>query len=339
MKGFPLGARLILGASILALAIPAAAMAQDKAPAAAPLWAFPGNQPAKPPGTELVTVPGSTIKLTPTQVRDRTTAVDWFPAGHPAMPAAVRGGNGSKNYACGYCHTPQGPGRTESADVAGMPYGYLLQQLRDMKSGARAVVDSHYGPGNNMLLTAKATSDTDLDDAAKYFSSLKYTGRVKVVETTDVPKTQPNAFVYEFEKDGPREALGARIIEGPDDFEAFERRDYRVTFTAYVPVGAIARGAALAKGDGMARPSCEGCHGVGLQGGLVGPPIAGRYPTGIFRQLYAFQTGSRNGFGAGFMKPMVAGLSQNDMIDLAAYVGSLKAGPDSVKGHRRHVAR
>ncbi|MGZ3368074.1 MAG: c-type cytochrome [Caulobacteraceae bacterium] len=27
---------------------------------------------------------------------------------------------------------------------------------------------------------------------------------------------------------------------------------------------------------------------------------------------------------AGFMKPMVASLSQKDMIDLAAYVGSLK---------------
>jgi cytochrome c553 len=325
MKGFSLGARLILGASILALAIPvAAAMAQDKTQAPAPLWAFPGNQPAKPPGAELVTVAGSSVKLTQPQVRDRTTAVDWFPAGHPAMPAAVKGGNGNKGFACGYCHLPQGPGRTESADVAGMPYGYLRQQLRDMKSGARAVVDSHYGPGNNMLLTAKATSDADLDDAARYFASLKYTGRVKVIETTDVPHYQPNAFVYEFEKEGPKEAIGARIIEGPDDFEAFERRDYRVTFTAYVPMGAIARGAALAKGDGMARPSCEGCHGVGLKGGLVGPPIAGRYPTGIFRQLYAFQTGSRNGFGAGFMKPMVAGLSQNDMIDLAAYVGSLK---------------
>jgi cytochrome c553 len=323
MKSFPLGMRLILGASILALAIPvAAAVAQDKA-ATPPLWAFPGNQPAKPPGTEPVTVPGSSIKLTETQVRDRTTAVDWFPSGHPAMPAAVKGGRGPQ-YACGYCHLPQGPGRTESADVAGMPYPYLRQQLRDMKAGDRGLMDPHYGPGGNMLVTVKQTSDADLDDAAKYFSSLKYTYRLKVVEAAEIPKSRPNAFVYEFEKDGPKEALGERIMEGPDDFEAFERRDYRVTFTAYVPVGAIARGAALAKGDGAARPACEGCHGVGLKGGMVGPPIAGRYPTGIFRQLYAFHSGSRNGPGAAFMKPMVANLSQNDMIDLAAYVGSLK---------------
>jgi cytochrome c553 len=326
MKNFPLGMRLIVGASILALAIPvAAAVAQDKPAATAPLWAFPGNQPAKPASKEVdQTLPGSSVKFSEVQIKDRTTAVDWFPAAHPAMPAAVKGGRGPA-FACGYCHLPQGPGRTESADVAGMPYNYLRQQLRDMKSGARALMDTHYGPGGNMLATAKLTSDADLDDAAKYFSGLKYTYRLKVVETAEVPATRPNAFVYEFLKEGPKEALGDRIIEGPDDFEAFEKRDYRATFTAYVPVGAIARGAALAKGDATAaRPACEGCHGAGLKGGLVGPPIAGRYPTGIFRQLYAFQSGSRNGPGAAFMKPMVAGLSQRDMIDLGAYVGSLK---------------
>ena len=324
--GFPLGLRLILGASILALAIPvAAAMAQDK-PAAepAPTWAFPGNQPAaKPPGTDLVALPGSSQKFTEIQIKDRTTAVDWFPNDHPAMPPAVKGGRGPA-FACGFCHLPEGPGRTESADVAGMPAPYMFEQLKDMKSGARALMDPKYGPQANMIATAKLTSDADLEAAAKYFASMKFVYRMKVVESADAPAHRPNAFVYEFEKDGPREAVGDRIIEGPDNFEGFEKRDWHTTFTAYVPVGAIARGAALAKGDGAGRPSCEGCHGVGLKGGIVGPPIAGRYPTGIFRQLYAFKTGSRNGFGAGFMKPMVANLSQKDMIDLAAYVATLK---------------
>jgi cytochrome c553 len=325
MKGFPLSVRLIVGASVLALAMPiAVAVAQDKAPVAAPLWAFPGNQPAKPPSaTVFETLPGSSLKFNEVQVKDRTTAVDWFPASHPAMPPAVKGGRGSV-FACGYCHLPQGPGRTESAALAGMPVAYLRQQLADMRSGARSLMDPHYGPGGNMLVTVKQTSVADGEEAAKYFSSLKYVYHLKVVETADIPKSRPNAFVYEFEKDGPREALGERIMEGPDNFELFEKRDARATFTAYVPVGAIARGAAMAKGDGAARPPCEGCHGAGLKGGLVGPPIAGRYPTGVFRQLYAFQSGSRNGPGAAFMKPMVASLSQKDMIDLAAYVGSLK---------------
>jgi cytochrome c553 len=320
---------LLMGACALAASTLAfGALAQDKPAAAAepaPLWAWPGNQPAKPADkTKIDTVKGSTQKLSEVAVKDRTTAVDWFPAGHPAMPAAVKGGQGTK-FACGYCHLPEGPGRTESADVAGMPADYLYRQLMDFKSGARTMMDSHYGPQGNMIITAKNWSDAELREAADYFTKLKYPGKVKVVETAEVPAHRPNAFVYEFEKEGAKEAIGDRIIEGPDDFEAFELRDWRTSFTAYVPMGAVARGATLAKGDhAKGLPACEQCHGAGLKGTSFAPPIAGRYPTGVFRQLYAFKSGSRNGSASGFMKPMVASLSQKDMIDLAAYVGSLK---------------
>lgn len=322
-------AKLLAGACALAVAAVAwGAVAQDKPAEAPPLWAFPGNQPGKPADPNKIdTLPGSTQKIPETGVKDRTTAVDWFPNGHPAMPAAVKGGNGSKAFACGFCHLPEGTGRTESADVAGMPADYLYRQLQDMKSGARAVMDSHYGPQANMILTAKAWSDADLRAASDYFAKLKYPSpnHVKVVETAEVPAHRANAFVYEFEKDGAKEAIGDRIIEGPEDFERFELRDWRVPMIAYVPVGAVARGAALAKGDAAkGLPACEACHGAGLKGTAFAPPIAGRYPTGLFRQLYAFKTGARNGLAGGFMKPMVANLSQKDMIDLAAYVGSLK---------------
>ena len=89
-------------------------------------------------------------------------------------------------------------------------------------------------------------------------------------------------------------------------------------------MGSIEHGAALSKGDGGARLPCESCHGDGLKGGPLGPPIAGRPLTPSFRQLYAFKTGTRKGTGAILMKPVVAGLSQQDMIDLAAYAGSLE---------------
>lgn len=321
-------ATLLAGACALAAAMVAfGAVAQDKAADQPPLWAWPGNQPAKPvDANQVVTLPGSSQKMTEAQIKDRTTAVDWFPNGHPAMPAAVKGGNGTKAFACGFCHLPEGTGRTESADVGGMPADYLYRQLQDMRSGARAVMDPHYGAQANMILTAKAWSDADLRAAADYFAKLKYpSNHVKVVETAEVPAHRANAFVYEFEKDGPKEAIGERIVEGPEDFERFELRDWRVPMIAYVPVGAVARGAALAKGDSLkGLPACDTCHGAGLRGGAIAPPIAGRYPTGIFRQLYAFKTGARNGLAGGFMKPMVANLSQKDMIDLAAYVGSLK---------------
>ena len=319
---------LLAGACALAAATVAfGAVAQDKPADQPPLWAWPGNQPAKPADKDKIdTLPGSSQKIPETGVKDRTAAVDWFPNGHPAMPAAVKG-NGGKGFACGFCHLPEGPGRSESADVAGMPSDYLYRQLQDMKSGARAVMDPHYGPQANMIVTAKAWSDADLRAAADYFAKLKYPApnHVKVIEAAEVPAHRPNAFVYEFEKDGAKEAIGDRIIEGPDDFERFELRDWRVSMTAYVPVGAIARGAALAKGDSVkGLPACDTCHGAGLKGGAIAPPIAGRYPTGVFRQLYAFKSGARNGLASGFMKPMVVGLSQKDMIDLAAYVGSLK---------------
>ena len=322
-------AKLLAGVCALtAAAVAFGAVAQDKPADPSPAWAWPGNQPAKPADpTRIETIPGSSQKFTEVQIKDRTTAVDWFPSGHPAMPAAVKGGAGAKGFACGYCHLPEGPGRTESADVAGMPADYLYRQLLDMKNGARTLMDPKYGPQGNMIITAKAWSDADLRAAADYFAKLKYPGpnHVKVVEATEVPAHRPNAFVYEFEKEGAKEALGDRIIEGPDNFEAFEKRDWRVGFTAYVPMGAVARGAALAKGDAVkGLPACDTCHGAGLKGGAVAPPIAGRYPTGVFRQLYAFKTGARNGLAGGFMKPMVANLSQKDMIDLAAYVGSLK---------------
>jgi len=322
-------AKLFAGACALAAAAVAfGALAQDKPADQPPLWAWPGNQPGKPADkAKIDTLPGSSQKIPETAVKDLTTAVDWFPKDHPAMPTAVKGGDGTKHFACGFCHLPEGPGRTESADVAGMPADYLYRQLLDMKSGARAVMDPHYGPQANMIVTAKAWSDADLRAAADYFAKLKYPApnHVKVIEAAEVPAHRPNAFVYEFEKEGPKEAIGERIIEGPDDFERFELRDWRVAFTAYVPVGAIARGAALAKGDSVkGLPACDTCHGAGLKGGAVAPPIAGRYPTGVFRQLYAFKSGARNGLASGFMKPMVASLSQKDMIDLAAYVGSLK---------------
>ena len=56
---------------------------------------------------------------------------------------------------------------------------------------------------------------------------------------------------------------------------------------------------------------------------FIGPPLAGRFPTGLFRQLYAFKMGFRNGTQAAFMKPVVQLLDEQDMIALAAYAASL----------------
>jgi cytochrome c553 len=279
----------------------------------APLWAFPaareGPAPVKPPPP-----PGET----PVKAPPNTAAVDLYPDEHPLMPPAVRGGG--EALGCGLCHLPTGGGRSENMSLAGLPYAYLRQQWRDMKSGAREF-QPDYAPDAGMSKVVRQVSNADAFQGLRYFSRLRFVKRVKVVEASTIPAAVQASFVYKFDATAPTQLLGERIIEGPDDFDLFEKRDPHGMFTAYVPLGAIARGAKLARGTST-RPSCASCHGVGLRGGPVGPPIAGRFPTGLFRQLYAFKIGSRNGAGAQAMKPIVAHLAQADMIDLAAYVGS-----------------
>lgn len=288
-----------------------------------PLWAFPGmgaSSPAISPIRE-EHLPGSRQSFTAAQLVNRGEAVDWFPAAHPPMPTPVRG-DGGRAFGCGFCHLPEGVGRPENAPLAGMPFRYLLQQLHDMSAGARKLVNDHFVPGALMLQVARETSTSDAEAAARYFSRLRYTNRVKVIESDRIPRPIAHGFVYFFDRTSPSVPLGERIVEGPDDPGRFELRDPRTTYTAYVPIGSVARGAALVKGNAT-RPRCALCHGPELRGTSVGPPIAGRHPTYIFRQLYAFASGTRDGADAMLMKPVAESLSRRDMIALAAYVGSL----------------
>ena len=67
---------------------------------------------------------------------------------------------------------------------------------------------------------------------------------------------------------------------------------------------------------------CAICHGVELKGlGLV-PPIAGRSPSYLTRQLYDIQSGSRHGDNAALMKGVVANLTDDDFIAITAYLAS-----------------
>jgi cytochrome c553 len=111
----------------------------------------------------------------------------------------------------------------------------------------------------------------------------------------------------------------------PDNADQFELRDSRATFTAYVPVGSVAKGEALAKTGGSGTTiACNICHGPELKGVGPMPPIAGRSPTYIVRQLYELRHSGRTGSASALMKQTVEKLSQDDMIALAAYVGSLE---------------
>ena len=64
------------------------------------------------------------------------------------------------------------------------------------------------------------------------------------------------------------------------------------------------------------------CHGVDLKGLGPVPGIAGRSPSYLVRQMNDMKVGARNGLWADLMKPVVAKLTEEDMVAIAAYAAS-----------------
>ena len=290
-------------------------------------WAFPGEgaAAAEPAASTVQHLSGADATFTQGQIDDLFHAVDWRPGQHPAAPTAVTSGRQPDAMACGYCHLMTGMGRPENAALAGVPADYIVRQVTELRSGDRISPSPDWAPAAYMRQTAHGVSDADLTAAAGYFADLPFASHTRVVEAAQAPKAVATDFVYRFDDKAPPEPIGARILEGPSDWDRFELRDPDVSYIAYVPPGSLARGAALAKrGDSQARP-CVSCHGPALTGTSAAPPIAGRSPTYVFRQLYAFKTDARNGSLAEPMKSVVGQLSTADMIAAAAYVGSLPA--------------
>ena len=296
------------------------------APTADVGWAFPAlasSRPAPPP-TTLHHLAGSTRRYTQAEVRDLFHAVDWYGEAGAKSPIIVRQGRKPGAMACGYCHLPGGEGRPENATLAGLPADYIVEQVSTMRAGLRPGAEPDWPPNTLMHTVAASVSPAEVRSAASWFAGRRFVPHTRVVETALAPKAVPEAAVYRFDPAPPRERLGARILEGPEDFDRFELRDDRVRYVAYVPPGSIGRGAHLAATGGAGRTQpCASCHGAGLKGD-IGPPLAGRSPTGLFRQLYSFKVGGRRSPQAAPMRAVVAKLVPADMIDLAAYAGSLK---------------
>jgi cytochrome c553 len=319
------GLALAYGAAGLAMAAKLAAAAPS-APPAEIAWAFPpAAAPRAPPSqTRIERLPGVAVTHTEAEIYDQFKMVDWRPVGRPPIPAVVREGRKPDVRACGYCHLPDGSGRPENAALAGLPADYIVRQLVDMHSGARQSVGVDWGPAALMRTTAAAMGPAEMIAAARYFAAIRFRPHTRVIEAAATPKATPTDRVYGLATSGPRQPLGQRIVEGPENLQRFELRDDALRYVAYAPPGSIAAGARrAATGGGEQTQVCASCHGAGLKGG-AGPPLAGRSPTGLFRQLYAFKTGARNGALAAPMRAVAAKLTTPDMIALAAYAGSLR---------------
>ena len=291
-----------------------------------PPWAFavnpPGTQPAPDDGT-LRRVPSSSAAFTLTQIRDLFTVPDWHPDDHPPMPEVVRHGAKPGVFACGYCHLPNGLGRPENSSLAGLPAEYIVQQVADLRSGARKSSEPASLPVNLMIAVAKAVTDADLKAAAEYFSMLRPKPWIKVIETNTVPKTRVAGWMLVASEAGATEPIGQRIIEMPEDLERTELRDAASGFVAYVPVGSIRKGEALVTTGGAGKTTpCAICHGADLRGLGPVPALAGRSPSYIVRQLYDMRQSVRNGTWSELMKAVVAQMSEEDLVSIAAYTAS-----------------
>ena len=295
-------------------------------PTDVPLWAFPGSptDSTVADNTRLHRVPNSAARFTLPQTNDRFAPPDWHPSGHPAMPEVVAHGRKPNLFACAYCHLPNGMGRPENTTLAGLPEEYIVAQVAAFRDSTRRNPSPGWVPGNSMHAVAMNATDAEVASAARYFSGLRFTPRARVIEAARIPRMRQAGFVYARVPAGGTEPLGSRIVEGPPDFERHELRDDGMTYIAYVPRGSIERGRSIATtGTNGLATACVTCHGPRLAGmGLV-PPIAGRYPTSIVRQLVAFKTGARSTPASQLMRAVVARLSVEEMIAVAAYAASL----------------
>jgi cytochrome c553 len=286
-------------------------------------WAYPPTPP--PPGqldnTTMKSVPGSDKHYTQAQIDDPFNPPDWFPGDHPPMPEIVaHGGPKPAGRACAQCHLPTGAGHPESASLAGLPAGYIVRQMAAFKNGNRNNVRAGV-----MIAMAKVLSDDEIKAAAQYFAALKQpAGYDKAIETDTVAKSYIGAGGMRYSSpDGGAEPIGNRIIVLPvSDTEAL-LRDPSSGFNDNVPTGSIAKGEALVTtgGDGKTMP-CSACHGPDLKGAGEVPGIAGREATYVFRQLHDMQSGARSGVNVLLMKPVVANLTDDDMIAIVAYLES-----------------
>lgn len=323
-----------------------------------PLWAFGFERPPQPgekaapqqiqrrglrpnePKEEqeaLRTVPGSAQKFSLVDIRDQQNAIDWFPEDHPLpMPDVVRHGPaalGENKRACALCHLSNGHGRPENASVAALPEVYFLRQLQDFRDGRRYSADPRKPNTNTMIDLAKAMSEKEMKDAAAYFGAIRWRKRVDVVETALVPKTRITGNLFIALEEARTQPIADRLIEVPGDEERTERlRDSRAGFVAYVPPGTLAKGRELVMLGGMTivdgqivqgkTTACTACHGEDLMGVADVPPIAGRSPSYLARQLFDIQQGTRNGPNLELMKLVVARLTPEDILNVSAYVSS-----------------
>ncbi|HEY2464107.1 MAG TPA: c-type cytochrome [Steroidobacteraceae bacterium] len=255
---------------------------------------------------------------------------DWYPAEHPAMPAVVAHGSPPHGAAtapllpCALCHLPNGAGHVESASLAGLPADYIVRQFAEFRSGERRIAVGNARAQQFLSALKSNYTDEQVQAAAVYFSALAPRPWVQVREAKRVPVSavDPDSLMRTAIAGEHTELLGRRIIELPVSESGLRKRDAHSGFIAYVPEGSLAEGKILTTSNAHGA-ACTACHGESLKGLGGIPPLAGRPPSYLVRQLWGYQSGGRHGSMAAPMRMAVAGLRMDEMLAMAAYLASL----------------
>lgn len=289
-------------------------------------WAYPAAKEKMPlpelPAATQFRVAGSSLSYTGDQINKMADPVDWLPAEHPPMPSVVAHGDHERKLeACGGCHGMNGQGFLEIPNLAGLPAGYIVEQLHELASGRRHSSVADRPPAAFMAMMAGQLSETEMADAAKFFSSITQRPRlIRVIETDRAPATRAHFDGWQELAPGGSEPLGRRIVEVAEDFDQQWAGDPHSGSVAYVPEGAIERGKALVHQGAQA---CVSCHGANLRGIGRAPPLAGRDPHYLARALWDIKSGARGGPAVALMQKPAARISGDQIVDIVAYLASL----------------
>jgi cytochrome c553 len=275
-----------------------------------PTWVYPNTQQGLPPEqTRAVTQIDDAI---------RARVYPTVPESAPELVRRGRGGNG----VCMGCHLPSGYGQPQSAPIAGLPFNYYVRTMKDFQSGDRKA----YRP--NMGEFAKQMNDAEIRETALYYAQQRFQPNWIEVRESD---TAPKVFVSAREivarvPNGGDEPLGERIVELATPDQSRPYLPPGPAYVALVPRGSLARGAELVNNGGGGRTvTCSTCHGADLLGTPEVPAIAGRSALHAARQLFEYRDGLRGGASAEPMRPVVANLTDGDIIAMAGYVASRPA--------------
>ena len=302
--------------------LPPGEVPPQAAASSAPGPAAPPSSTA--PGQVLRQAIGSALQFTQQQVNYAYGPADWFPTEHPPMPDIVAHGKVGSVRACALCHLVTGRGRPENAPVQHLPIDYFVAQLHDFQAGVRHSADPRKANTLAMEDIAKALTESEITAAAQYFNAIPPQQYLRVVETDTVPTTHVQNEIYFANDDGQKEPIGARVMEVAENTDQTQLRNPKSGFVVYAPIGSVTRGKALAATGGNGRTlACATCHGPDFKGIAPVPSIAGRSPSYLARQLYDMKIGTRHGPMAVLMKPVVANLTNNDVVDLTAFLSSL----------------